>query len=131
MSLLVKPNLVSTIIPVFNRPRLVIEAVESVIQQTHRPIEIIIVDDGSTDDTPEVLNELAEKYREVKLFRQCFLFLLARHRARQKGAKLRNLTLMATCLRCKNLQRARARARSVSSCVTCAFLGNFIESSSS
>ena len=37
-------NLVSTIIPVYNRPRMLREAVQSVLDQTHRPIEIIIVD---------------------------------------------------------------------------------------
>jgi hypothetical protein len=45
------PTLVSTIIPVFNRPVLLRDAVQSVLNQTYRPIEIIIVDDGSTDDT--------------------------------------------------------------------------------
>ena len=45
----VVPRLVSTIIPVFNRPDQLPEAVASVTQQNYRPIEIIIVDDGSTD----------------------------------------------------------------------------------
>jgi glycosyltransferase involved in cell wall biosynthesis len=52
------PGLVSTIIPVFNRPQMIRKAVESVLGQTYRPIEIIIVDDGSTDETPKVLDEL-------------------------------------------------------------------------
>jgi GT2 family glycosyltransferase len=47
-------HLVSTIIPVFNRPQLLRAAVDSVLSQTYRPIEVIIVDDGSTDDTPRV-----------------------------------------------------------------------------
>ena len=70
MSLLVEPNLVTTIIPVFNRPDLVVDAVNSVLAQTHRPIEILIVDDGSTDTTPRVLSELSSRYPEVKVFTQ-------------------------------------------------------------
>jgi glycosyltransferase involved in cell wall biosynthesis len=52
-------DLVSTIIPVYNRAGLLREAVASVIGQTHRPIEIIVVDDGSTDDTARVVDDLA------------------------------------------------------------------------
>jgi glycosyltransferase involved in cell wall biosynthesis len=47
--------LVSVIIPTFNRSRFVTEAVLSVFDQTYQPVEIIVVDDGSTDDTAEVL----------------------------------------------------------------------------
>ncbi|HEX6097605.1 MAG TPA: glycosyltransferase family 2 protein [Thermoanaerobaculia bacterium] len=57
--------LVSTVIPVFNRAAMLREAVESVLAQTHRPIEILIVDDGSTDDTPAVADELAREHAGV------------------------------------------------------------------
>jgi hypothetical protein len=43
------PNLVSVIIPVFNRPAQLREALESVLVQDHPSLEVIIVDDGSTD----------------------------------------------------------------------------------
>jgi len=55
-------GLVSTIIPVYNRSGMLREAVASVVRQTYRPIEIIIVDDGSTDETPRVADELESTY---------------------------------------------------------------------
>jgi len=60
-------GLVSTVIPVFNRPSLLREAVASVIAQTYRPVEVIIVDDGSTDETGTVAEELAREHPGVVL----------------------------------------------------------------
>lgn len=56
------PQLVSTIIPVYNRPQMLRAAVFSVLNQTYRPIEIIIADDASTDDTPETGRELERQH---------------------------------------------------------------------
>lgn len=58
-------SIVSTIIPVFNRPHMLPRAVESVLAQTYRPIEIIIVDDGSTDDTFAVAQQLERDHPGV------------------------------------------------------------------
>lgn len=44
---------IGVVIPVMNRPTLVCEAVSSLWAQTRRPDEVVIVDDGSTDDTPD------------------------------------------------------------------------------
>jgi hypothetical protein len=63
-------SLVSTIIPVHNRPALLREAVLSVLAQTYRPIEVIIVDDGSTDDTGYVADALAQMHPEVHVMHQ-------------------------------------------------------------
>src|ERR1043166_5760404 len=49
--------LVTVIIPTFNRARLVCEAIESVLRQTHRDVEAIVIDDASGDDTRRVLTE--------------------------------------------------------------------------
>jgi glycosyltransferase involved in cell wall biosynthesis len=59
------PNLVSTIIPVYNRPKMIMKAAESVLSQSYRPIEIILVDDGSTDETPNVLDQLAFEFPDT------------------------------------------------------------------
>jgi glycosyltransferase involved in cell wall biosynthesis len=64
-------DLVSTIIPVFNRGAMLREAVDSVLAQTWRPIEIIIVDDGSSDDTPQVMQHLQAQHPDIiRLLRQ-------------------------------------------------------------
>ena len=55
-----KNDLVSVIIPVFNRPVLVQQALNSVLKQTYSNFEIIAADDGSTDDTVEVLSQYAQ-----------------------------------------------------------------------
>lgn len=54
----------SIILPVFNRGALVVEALNSINAQTYRPIELIIVDDGSTDNTKEVIQKWIEEEKE-------------------------------------------------------------------
>jgi glycosyltransferase involved in cell wall biosynthesis len=58
-------TLVSTVIPVFNRSAMLRQAVASVIAQTWRPIEIVIVDDDSTDDTIAVADALALEHAGI------------------------------------------------------------------
>ncbi len=57
-----EPGLVSVIVPVFNRPAGLREAAASALAQSHRPLEVIVVDDGSSDDTPAVADELARTH---------------------------------------------------------------------
>ncbi len=60
---------ISVVIPVRNRPHSLPRAVESALGQTNSPDEIIIVDDGSTDSTPEVGQQLARDERKVMFLR--------------------------------------------------------------
>lgn len=58
--------LVSCIIACYNRPDYVREAIQSALDQTYPNLEIIVVDDGSTDDTPEVLASYGDKIKVVR-----------------------------------------------------------------
>lgn len=62
-------KLVSVIIPIYNVEKYVKEAIESIQKQTYKNIEIIIVDDGSTDNTYKIVEELAKKDKRIKLFK--------------------------------------------------------------
>ena len=54
---------ITVIIPTFNRAWVLAKAVDSVLEQTLRPEEIIVVDDGSTDETPELLAAYGDSIR--------------------------------------------------------------------
>jgi glycosyltransferase involved in cell wall biosynthesis len=54
-------KLISVVIPVYNGGKYLAAAIESVLAQTYRPIETVVVDDGSTDDTAKI----AQTFREI------------------------------------------------------------------
>src|SRR3989440_1186714 len=62
--------LVSVIIPTYNYAHFITEAVASVQSQTYSNWEIIVVDDGSTDDTEEVVKRIAADERRISYLRQ-------------------------------------------------------------
>ena len=59
-------ELVSVVIPCYNHAHFLAEAIESVLKQTYRRIEIIVVDDGSTDHTAAIMSA----YPDIRFVRQ-------------------------------------------------------------
>ena len=58
-------SLMSVIIPVYNCEKYLSEAIESVMAQAYSPVELIVVDDGSTDNSAEVARRFKDKLRYV------------------------------------------------------------------
>lgn len=61
---------VSVVMPVYNGERYLAAAVESILDQSHREFEFIIVDDGSTDRTPAILDEYAHLDSRIRVHHQ-------------------------------------------------------------
>lgn len=62
--------LVSVIVPLFNASPFVREALESIVASTYRPLEVVVMDDGSTDDSLSVVKAFAKEHPEVHVFHQ-------------------------------------------------------------
>ena len=58
---------ISVIIPVYNGEKYINKAIDSVLNQTFRPFEIIVIDDGSTDGTEDALSQYGDK---IKVYKQ-------------------------------------------------------------
>ena len=59
-------RLVSVIIPAHNSRQYIVPTLESVLVQKHRPIEIVVVDDGSSDGTSQLMRGFAPEVRVIE-----------------------------------------------------------------
>ena len=85
-------ELVSIIIPVFNVKPFLTESLESVIHQTYEKLEILIIDDGSSDGSERVCDEYAAKDRRIRVIHQENKGLSA---ARNKGLDMMSGEIVA------------------------------------
>ena len=76
---------ISVIIPVYNVEKYLEECLNSVVNQTLKEIEIICVNDGSTDSSTEIIDRYANKYKNIKVINQKNAGLSA---ARNSGYKM-------------------------------------------
>lgn len=60
-------DLISIIVPVYNQVKYLKRCVDSILLQTWKNIEVILVDDGSTDETPQICDEIAESDNRIKV----------------------------------------------------------------
>lgn len=60
-------ELISIVVPVYNTEAYVARCLDSIIKQTHKNLEIIIVDDGSTDNSGKICDEYSEKDKRIRV----------------------------------------------------------------
>ena len=78
---------VSVIMPVYNGEQTVKRTLNSLLKQTLSDMEIIAVDDGSTDNTPKILDDYADKYHHIHVIHQPNAYVGAARNAGRKLAK--------------------------------------------
>ena len=57
--------MISIVIPVYNNKDRIRKSIESIINQTYQDIEIVMVDDGSTDGSQLICDQLVERYPNI------------------------------------------------------------------
>lgn len=63
-------DLISIIIPIYNASKYIERCLKSIIEQTHKTIEIILVDDGSTDDSIDITKEFLKSDERIKIIQK-------------------------------------------------------------
>jgi len=94
----VRPHEVSAVVPTYNDERYIVEALDSIVGQTARPGEIIVVDDGSTDATPHLVTDYIERHAHLIPIRHIRLQERSgSERARNIGIRESKGTWIASC----------------------------------
>lgn len=60
--------LISILVPAYNVGRYIAQCLDSIVKQTYRSLQVVIVDDGSTDDTGQICDEYASRYSFIEVY---------------------------------------------------------------
>lgn len=82
---------ISVIIPTYNRAHLIRQTIHSILKQSYPPVEVIVVDDGSTDDTEAVLRQFGSAIKYLRIDNA------GQARARNIGAEASTAEWIAFC----------------------------------
>ncbi|MCR5787356.1 MAG: glycosyltransferase family 2 protein [Acholeplasmatales bacterium] len=63
-------DLITILVPLYNNHKYIKKCIKSILKQTYKNFELIIVDDGSTDDSYDIVNEFAKKDSRIRLFKK-------------------------------------------------------------
>ena len=67
---MLKPGMVSIVMPCYNGEDFIKETIDSVLKQTYTNWELLVIDDGSKDDSPSIVNKYASDDSRIKLIKQ-------------------------------------------------------------
>lgn len=67
---MLKPDMVSIVMPCYNGEDFIKETIDSVLKQTYTNWELLVIDDGSKDDSPSIVNKYASDDSRIKLIKQ-------------------------------------------------------------
>lgn len=85
---------ISVLIPVYNAEKTICKTLDSLMNQTRKDFEIVVVDDGSSDTTPQILREYQNMFQNMKIYRQQNLGVAA---ARNRLVEIASGTHLVFC----------------------------------
>ena len=62
--------MISVIIPAYNAEKFIQHTIESVLNQSYKDFEVVVVNDGSSDSTRSIVEDMADKYGNIRLINQ-------------------------------------------------------------
>ena len=91
---------VSIIVPIYNKEKYLEKCLDSILGQTYRDLEIILVDDGSTDNSLAICQHYAEKDPRIKIYHKPVSYTHLKRRHCRSSVPQRCRRRLRSCPRC-------------------------------